>query len=237
MKDDVDEVLREAAELGKATLHDAIAGEPTMYGSAAFFEAAADALVESTRSKRELGGACYFTRKSGAVVLVGLTRRSDGKATQVAVRPSWGSVLWHTHPGMSFSLAAFSTPDIEGARVADRAMLVIGYTTASPDVLGLTTATDLLRGSKDPLTERLLRMGVAAQVCWPNGAIRPVRRFGRTPLQGALEDARFRVDSAIGAGSRAVTQSALGGLQTKLAAKLSSAITSAKQRRKGSGER
>lgn len=238
MKDDLDELLKEANELGKATLHEPIAGTPEVCGSAAFFEAAADALVESTRSKRELGGACYFTRKGDAVVLVGLARRSDGKATHVNVRPSWGSILWHTHPGMSFSLAAFSTPDIEGARIADRALLVIGYTAASPDVLGLTTAADVLRGSKDPLTDRLLRVGVSAQVCWPNGDIRPVRHFTRTPLQGALEDASFRVDSALGKASRAVAPSALGALQSKLVDKLSRAITTAKQRgRKGPGER
>lgn len=232
MKDDVDELLKEAQGLGKATLHEPIAGTPEVYGSGAFFEAAAEMLVESTRMKRELGGACHFVRKGDAVVLVGLARRSDGKASHVAVRPSWGSILWHTHPGMSFSMAAFSTQDIDGARVANRAMLVIGYAAASPDVLGLTTVTDLLRGSRDPLTDRLLRMGIAAQVCWPDGTIRPVRHFTRTALQGTLEDASFRVDSALGAASRAVTKSALGALQGKLADSLSRAISSAKGRSK-----
>ena len=238
MNDDFDDLVAEANALGKATLHGTIAGTPEMCGSAAFFAAAEETLIASTRDERELGGACYFVQKDGAVVLVGLSQRSDGKATHVAVRPSWGSVLWHTHPGMSFSLAAFSTPDIVGARIADRPLLVIGYRTASPDVLGLTTATEIVRGGKDPLTDRLMRMGVAVQVCWPNGKICPVRHYTRTPLQGALDDASFRVDSVLGAASRALTSSGLGGLSAKLWGTLSSALAEAKGRaRKGSGEK
>ncbi len=237
MADDLDDLVKEAHEMGKASRHDPIAGTPEVRGSAAFFEAAAELLVESTRIKRELGGACYFVRKGDLVILVGLVRCSDGKATHVAVRPSWGSVLWHTHPGMSFSLAAFSEPDIEGARIANRPLLVIGYKSASPDVIGLTTAVDLLRGSDDRWNDRLLRMGVSAQICWPNGVIRPIRHHTRTPLQGAIEDASLRVDTVLGKAARAVSASSLGGFQAKLAATLSSAITSAKQTGKGPGKR
>ena len=238
MDDDTDELLAEAEALGPATLHDPIAGSPDVFGSRAFFATATEVLLESTRARRELGGACFFVRKGDSVVLVGLARLSRGKAAEVAIQPSWGSVLWHTHPGRRFSLAAFSTPDIEGARVSRKPLLVIGYRTASPDVLGLTVATGLLRGGEDPLSERLLRMGVAAQICWPSGAIHPVRRFTPTPLQGALDEASFRVDRALGAASRAASSGGLGALSAKLAAKLTGALGDAKRRGgKGPGER
>jgi hypothetical protein len=230
MRDDFDHLVAEAHDLGQATLHARIEGTPDLLGSDACFEAATEALVESTRSARELGGACYFVQKGGAVVLVGLSRRAQGHGDHVTVQPSWGSVLWHSHPGQQLSLAAFSTPDIEGARAAGKPLLVIGYRTASPDVLGLTAVADLVRGRDDPLTDRLLHMGVAAQVCWPSGEIRPVERYRRDPANDALGKLSFHVDSALGSASRAITASPLGPLSNKLAATLRGALTRATRR-------
>jgi hypothetical protein len=216
MADDFDELMNEADELGDATLHDYVAGTPDVYGSAAFFASATETLIESTRNKRELGGACYFVRKRGAIVLVGLREMARGTGSHVAINPVWGSVLWHTHPGLSFSIAAFSGPDLDGARAADRPLLVIGYKSASPDVLGLTKAAEIVAGGRDDVTERLLRMGVAARICWPNGEVRPVRRYRREGYRRVIDEATFQVDRAIGAAARTVEPASLRALGGKL---------------------
>jgi hypothetical protein len=216
MDDDFDELMVEARELGKASRHGRIAGTPEMFGSAAFFASATETLVLSTKERREIGGACYYVHKGDAVILVGLERLSRGRATHVAIDPSWGSVLWHTHPGKSFSLAAFSEEDIQGARQARRPLLVIGYKSASPDVLGVTMAAGMLGGDGDELNERLLRIGVAAQVCWPNGEIRPVLRYQRSGLREAVDQASFQVDRALGAAARVINPTSLRAWSKKL---------------------
>ena len=204
MPDDFDELVAEARELGHATVHATVAGTPAVYGSRAFFAAATEVLLESTRERRELGGACYFVVRDAALVLVGLQTRSSGQAVHVALAPSWGSVLWHTHPGMSFSVAAFSDEDLAGARRAGRPLLVIGYQSASPDVLGLTLAAGLAGGKDHEVTRQLLRVGVAARVCWPTGEVRPVRRYRQEGVGRALDEASFHVDRVLGAAARAV---------------------------------
>jgi hypothetical protein len=223
MPDEFDALMAEAQELGKATLHDHLPGPLDLYGSAAFFASATETLLESTRQERELGGACYFVRSGDALVLVGLKRCSNGKATHVAVHPTWGSVLWHTHPGLSFSIAAFSDEDLVGARETDRPLLVIGYRSASPDVLGLTVAAGLLRGRDDEVTERLLRLGVAVQVCWPSGEVHPVRRYRQQGIRKALDEASFHVDRVLGAAARTMQPAAVKTLGGKLRRALSQA--------------
>ncbi len=200
--DDFDRLAVEAQLLGKATLHPCIEGTPEIYGSGAFFATATELLVQSTREERELGGACYCVERGKAIVLVGLERKSRGNAKQVAVDPRWGSVLWHTHPGLSFSIAAFSGPDMEGARVADRPLLVIGYRSASPDVLGITQAASMLGDGDHTMLDKLLRLGVAARVCWPNGTVRPVRRYQASGLREVVDDATFQIDRVIGVAAR-----------------------------------
>src|SRR5262249_15561028 len=74
MDDEFEHLMAEAAQLGKATRYESIAGEPEIYGSAAFFASATETLVASTKQRRELGGACYFVRKGEAIVLVGIER-------------------------------------------------------------------------------------------------------------------------------------------------------------------
>ena len=68
-------------------------------------------------------------------MLVGLTRQMTGEPGRVPVDPTWGSVLWHTHPGLRGSLAAFSIEDLEVARRADKPLLVIGFGGLSPEVI------------------------------------------------------------------------------------------------------
>lgn len=194
----------EAHLLGPATLNPVIEGTPHLYGSGAFFASATEMLVASTREERELGGACYCVEKDGVLVLVGLKRRSTGGAKHVAIDPVWGSVLWHTHPGMSFALAAFSEQDFAGAREADRPLLVIGYRTASPDALGLTQAVGMVSDTDDVVLDHLLRVGVAARVAWPDGTVRPVRRYQASGLREVVDDATFAIDRAMGVAARGI---------------------------------
>lgn len=226
MVDDDERLAAEAEQLGRASLYQPIVGTPELYGSAAFFAAATERLVESTVEDHELGGACYFVRKDRDVVLVGLRCLAQGGAEHVAIDPSWGSVLWHTHPGLRFSLAAFSGPDFEGARRAGRPLLVIGYRSVSPDALGLTYALGVARERDDALTERLLRLGVSARVCWPDGAVRPVRRWRAGGLREIVDDVTFHIDRAVGAAARQLE----GPSMRELSGKLRGLLGDARQR-------
>lgn len=216
MAEHFDELALEAQFLGKATLHPEITGTPHVFGSGAFFSSATDLLVASTRDKCELGGACYCVKKDNALVLVGLKRFSRGDAKHVAVDPDWGAVLWHTHPGLSFSIAAFSGGDIEGARLTDRPLLVIGYRSASPDVLGITQALSMVQQTEAAILDRLLRIGVAARVCWPNGEVRAVRRYQASGLREVVDDATFQIDRAVGVAARQLERPGLLELSHKI---------------------
>ena len=59
------------------------------------------------------------------------------------------------------------------------------------------------------LKERLLRLGVVARVCYPNGTIKPVLRWRASPLVYALDDVSFAIDRSVGAVER-VGQQVLG---------------------------
>jgi hypothetical protein len=214
----------------RARLDLAPTGEPALYGTKAFFRMAAEQLSLSTRFGLELAGACYARRtKGGKTVLVGLKRGGSGLPGRVAISPQWGSILWHTHPGLRLSLAAFSAPDLEAARRSKRPLLVIGFGGLSPDVLSTLTLPLgkkglLLSGGlkgllalekSGKLKERLLRLGVAARVCYPDGTIQPVLRYRATPLTHALDDMSFAIDRSVGAIERAgqnVLSSVIGRL-------------------------
>lgn len=196
--------------------------EAALYGSRAFFERAAEELLVSTEHGLELAGAAFARQKDGRTVLVGLKRAVTGQPGRVGIDPEWGSILWHTHPGLRGSLAAFSIEDLEVARRAAKPLLVVGFGGLSPEVLTTLTlpfgmraflASAGLKGlmtleKKGMLRRRLLRLGVAARVCWPSGAIQPVLRANATPLQAALDEMSFAVDRGVGAVER-VGQQAL----------------------------
>lgn len=196
--------------------------EAALYGSRAFFERAAEELLVSTEHGLELAGAAFARQKEGRTVLVGLKRAVTGQPGRVGIDPEWGSILWHTHPGLRGSLAAFSIEDLEVARRAAKPLLVVGFGGLSPEVLTTLTlpfgmraflASAGLKGlmtleKKGMLRRRLLRLGVAARVCWPSGAIQPVLRANATPLQAALDEMSFAVDRGVGAVER-VGQQAL----------------------------
>ena len=144
---------------------------------------------------------------------------------RVPIDPEWGAILWHTHPGLRGSLAAFSIEDLDVAKRSQKPLLVIGFGGLSPDVLTTLTlpfglrafiASAGLKGllaleKKGVLRDRLLRLGVAARVCWPSGAIQPVLRANATPFQAALDEMSFAVDRGVGAVER-VGQQALRDL-------------------------
>lgn len=185
----------------------------TLFASRAFFDRAAEELWASTEHGIELSGAVYAQQDGHRMTLVGLKRCASGEPGRVEVNPSWGKILWHTHPGLRGSLAAFSGEDVEAARIAGRPLLVIGFGGLSPDVLttlalplGLKSMLvgagikGLLTLEKNGvLTKRLLRLGVAARVCYPNGEIRPVHKRGGSPMERAVEDMSFALDRSMGA--------------------------------------
>lgn len=190
--------------------------ERTLYGSRAFFRRAAEELVASTRTGRELAGCCFVKEKGGRLALVGLKREMSGQPGRVPVDPSWGAVLWHTHPGLKGSLAAFSLEDLEVARQSQKPLLVIGFVGFSLDVLstlalpfgfkaflasaGIKGLLALEKSGKVPT--RLLELGVGARVCWPSGQIAPVLRANAAPWQAAVDDMSFLLDRGVGAVER-----------------------------------
>lgn len=190
--------------------------EAPLYGSASFFERAGEELLSSTQHALELAGAAYARVRAGRTVLVGLRRCTTGMPGRVPIDPEWGEILWHTHPGLRGSLAAFSIEDLEVARRANKPLLVIGFGGLSPEVIstlalpfglrafvvaaGLKGIMALEKGRM--LRERLLKVGVAARVCWPSGQIQPVLRANASPLQAALDEMSFAVDRGVGAVER-----------------------------------
>lgn len=204
--------------------------EVPLYGSRTFFERAAEELRVSTEHGLELGGVAFARTKDGRTLLVGLKRAATGQRGRVALDPEWGGILWHTHPGLRGSLAAFSIEDLDVARSSGKPLIVIGFGGLSPEVLstlalpfGLRAfaASAGLKGlmaleKRGILPQRLLRVGVAARVCWPSGAIQPVLRASATPLQAALDEMSFAVDRGVGAVER-VGQQALRDVLAVLA--------------------
>lgn len=198
--------------IGPASLTHALIGERPLFGSQAFFRRAADELFVSTTHGLELAGAVYARPAAGRTLLLGLTRKSTGRPGLVAVQPGWGSLLWHTHPGLRGSLAAFSSQDVECARQAQKPLLVIGFGGLSPDVISTLTLPLGIRGlllsagikgvlameKLGHLRLGILRLGVAARVCYPTGKIQPVLRAGAPPWRQAFEEMSFSIDKTVG---------------------------------------
>ncbi|MFZ9886362.1 MAG: hypothetical protein ACO3JL_02570 [Myxococcota bacterium] len=206
--------LHEARDgaVARASLSVVPHGRGALYGTARFFADAAEQLSVSTAHGLELAGAVYATQVGERTLLLGLKRCASGSPGRVVVEPEWGEILWHTHPGMKGSLAAFSNEDLEAAKRVRRPLLVVGFGGLSPDVLStlalpfgyrsLLAATGvkalLSLEKRGRLRQRLIRMGVAARVCYPSGRIQPVIRTRATPLEYALDDASFLIDRTLG---------------------------------------
>ena len=190
--------------------------ERALYGSRAFFRRAAEELVTSTKTGRELAGVCFVQERNHRVVLVGLKREVAGAPGRVPIDATWGSVLWHTHPGLKGSLAAFSIEDLEVAKQSGKPLLVIGFVGFSLDVLstlavpfglkailasaGIKGLLALEKSGRIPT--KLLELGVGARVCWPSGNIQPVLRANPAPWQAAVDDMAFALDRGVGAVER-----------------------------------
>jgi hypothetical protein len=186
---------------------------PPLWASPSFFRRASEELRVSTQTARELAGACFIRESRRGPLLVGLKREMAGQPGRVGIDPSWGSVLWHTHPGLRGSLAAFSLEDLEVAQASGKPLLVIGFVGFSLDVLstlalplgwrsalaaaGVKGLLALEKAGRIPTG--LLEYGVGARVCWPSGLIRPVLRRGARPWQRAVDDMNFALDRGIGA--------------------------------------
>jgi len=190
--------------------------DDVIVGSDRFFQHAEQQLLASTRLGLELSGAAFLQRNAHGARLDGLTRRASGQPGKVAIDPKWGQVLWHTHPGLRASLAAFSNEDLQAAKMAKRPLLVVGFGGLSPDVLTTLALPLGLKGfllssgmkglmsleKRGKLPRMLLRMGVAARVCFPDGTIRQVKRENATPLTYAIDDVSFLIDQGVGAAER-----------------------------------
>lgn len=189
-----------------------ISNGTTLYATDVFFEKAIAILKESTRLRSELAGAVLAKEKNGQFLLVGLIKKERGSNRHVAVQSDWGSLLWHTHPGFSGTIAAFSTDDLEVARVSGRPLLVIGYGSLSLEVVS-TLALPLgrraffisagLKGlmwleNQEMIPTRLLEKGVAIRVCYPDGSIKPVMRNHATPGERAVGEVGFMLDKSVG---------------------------------------
>lgn len=198
--------------IASASLTHAPRGERPLFGSQEFFRRAADELYVSTTHGLELAGAVYAQPAAERTYLLGLTRKSTGRPGLVAIQPGWGALLWHTHPGLRGSLAAFSSQDVECARQANKPLLVIGFGGLSPDVISTLTLPLGVRGlllsagmkgvlameKLGHLRLGLLRLGVAARVCYPSGKIQPVLRAGAPPWRQAYEDMSYSIDKTVG---------------------------------------
>ena len=184
----------------------------TLYGSKEFFTEAISILKQSTQKKAELAGAVVAEERNGQFLLVGLTQKEMGSQRYVMVQSDWGSLLWHTHPGFSGTIAAFSEDDLQVAKTSGRPLLVIGYGSLSVEVLS-TLALPLgrraffisagLKGlmwleNQDKIPTRLLEKGVAIRVCYPDGVIKPVLRMGSGPAERAVGDVGFMLDKSVG---------------------------------------
>jgi hypothetical protein len=191
--------------------------ESRVFGTREFFERASEELLLSTRYGVEFGGVVLARQRGHRTVLVGLQRKHTGQSGRVAVDGKWGSILWHTHPGLRGSLAAFSIEDLEVARDTQKPLLVIGYGSLSPDVISTMALPLGVRGmlissgvkallaleKRGRLPNNLLRLGTAARICYPSGKIRPVVPLGATPLGHAAEDVSFMLDQGVGMVERA----------------------------------
>jgi hypothetical protein len=181
-----------------------------------FFADAAEQLLASTQMTQELAGAVFVLERPRGPVLVGLKREMAGKPGRVAIDPTWGEVLWHTHPGLRGSLAAFSSEDLEVAKQTNKPLLVIGFGGLSIDVLSTLAMPFGLRAlligaavkgvlsleKAAKFQPRLLQLGVAARVCYPDGTIALVRRTKPHPLSAAIEQMSFALDRGVGAMER-----------------------------------
>jgi hypothetical protein len=186
-------------------------GEP-LWASDEFFTQAVHVLKKSTHLRQELAGAVNAREEEGRFLLVGLIEKEKGAHRYVSVSAEWGSLLWHTHPGLSGTLAAFSDEDLKVARTCGRPLLVIGYGSLSVEVMSTLTlplgrrAFFISAGIKglmwlenqDILPTRLLDKGVAVRVCYPDGQIRPVMRLSASPSAQALSEVGFMIDKSVG---------------------------------------
>ena len=202
-----------------ATLNFVISEPGPLPGSESFFDSAAAMLKKSTKEQRELAGAASARKTDGGLVLEGLELKRTGMEKGVAVQSDWGSVNWHTHPGLKGSLAAFSQADLDAAKATERPLLVIGYSGLSPEVLSMLA---LALGKRTPLLiggsvlgmmylERhgfvntpLLALGVAARICYPDGSIHPVARDGAGLTRKKLDELGFFLDKSAGSLGRKV---------------------------------
>lgn len=183
-----------------------------LVGSRAFFRRAAEELVVSTRTGRELAGSVFLKEQGQQLTLVGLRREVAGQPGRVPIDPTWGAALWHTHPGLRGSLAAFSLEDLEVAKQSGKPLLVIGFVGFSLDVLstlampfgikaalasgGIKALLMLEKSGKIPT--KILEYGVGARVCWPSGSVQPVRRQNAQPWQQAVDEMSFTFDRGVG---------------------------------------
>jgi len=181
-------------------------------GDGAFWERAHEELVESRRTDREFAGAVYAERRGKDLVLVGLHRRAVGEPGQLTLDPAWGSVLWHTRPGLLSSAAAFSKADAAMARVAGRPLVTISHTALSPAmaanllfpigarslmlVAGLRGLLALDRRRKG--SPMLLGRALAARVIYPNGEVAPIDHLGASLPREIFDRTAFAVDQRIG---------------------------------------
>ena len=181
-------------------------------GERAFWERAEEELVESRRADLEFAGAVYAEQRDDVLVLSGLHRRAVGAPGTVALDPSWGSLLWHTRPGLLSSLSAFSDADAKAARRVDRPLITVSHTALSPSmaanvlfpvgarslmlVAGLRGLLALDRRRKG--TPMLLGRALAARVVYPGGEVALVEHLNASLPRELFDRTAFAVDQRLG---------------------------------------
>ena len=201
----------EVRPVGDSVFFGVPSGGP-LWASDEFFTQAIKALKKSTHLRRELAGAVQARESKGRFLLVGLQEKEKGAHRHVSVSADWGSLLWHTHPGLSGTIAAFSEEDLKVAQTSGRPLLVIGYGSLSVEVMSTLTLplgrraffiSAGLKGlmwleNQEILPTRLLERGVAVRVCYPDGRIRPVMRINASPGAQAMSEVGFMIDKSVG---------------------------------------
>lgn len=194
-----------------------------------------DLLVRSTKDGAEFAGTCVLRAPAGhelagledadperVWVIDGFDHTERGSANNVVVPDPGNSLLdWHTHPGLKGGFAGFSKQDERAVRSRRRPMVVIGYTVLGPQFIGVVTlplggwglaaslgltAALQVEARRQGTEPRLLRLGAAARVSFPDGRVLPVLLADAPGWKRAFDRASFQVDQVATKASQATEE-------------------------------
>lgn len=194
-----------------------------------------DLLVQSTRDSVELAGTCLVRAPAAHEVngledadperiwvIEGFDTSERGNATSVQVPDPGNSPLdWHTHPGLKGGFAGFSKTDQASVKARRRPMVVIGYTVLGPQFIGVLTlplggwglaaslgltAALQVEARRLQTEPRLLRVGAAGRVYFPNSRTEPIQLADAPGWRRAFDRASFEADKVATRASQATEE-------------------------------